>query len=339
MKALTKQEREILSNYFKTSPVKLIRLKSQAILMRDSGFSQEQTGIALLRETRSIQRWESDFNDRRLASMFSGHVGNENAAKLTRNQKEDIKKVLQQAPSEAGLPVSFWDVPELKEYVKAEFGVRYESAKSYHYLLHFSDLSFKYPDKFDKKRDEEAIKKRMEEIYRKITPLLGSDEWEVLCADEVGLQLNQLTRKAWLKKGEKTVVKVERMRERQNFMGYLNQKSGRCHIFPINSGNSEEMIRTLRLITKKYPRKKICIIWDNATCHKSKELKAELAKGKSLEHIHLIALPPYAPDHNPIEMVWNEGKRKAVKFIDVSLEKVTSLFLRHIAHSIYDYRI
>lgn len=33
-----------------------------------------------------------------------------------------------------------------------------------------------------------------------------------------------------------------------------------------------------------------------------------LAKGGVLERVHLIALPPYAPDYNPIEKVWNGVK-------------------------------
>jgi hypothetical protein len=61
-------------------------------------------------------------------------ANNQHAAKLTRNQKLELKTTLQQPPSDQGLPKEFWDVPTIKEYVSAEFGVVYESVQSYHYL-------------------------------------------------------------------------------------------------------------------------------------------------------------------------------------------------------------
>ena len=61
---------------------------------------------------------------------------------------------------------------------------------------------------------------------------------------------------------------------------------------------------------KKYSTKRVCVIWDNATCHKGKTLREKLAKGNTLERLHLIPFPPYAPDHNPIEHVWQYAKKQ-----------------------------
>lgn len=81
---------------------------------------------SLFRDVRIIQRWLSDFSLRRMGSIFSGLANNENASKLTRSQKEEIRKTLEKPPSAFGLPKEFWDVPQLKSYVRAEFGVVYE---------------------------------------------------------------------------------------------------------------------------------------------------------------------------------------------------------------------
>ncbi len=81
----------------------------------------------------------------------------------------------------------------------------YESDRSYHFLLEFGNLSFKYPDKFNIKRDEIKIASRMEEIYGEIIPYFEDAEWEVFCSDEVRMQLEAIQRRAWLQKGEKTV--------------------------------------------------------------------------------------------------------------------------------------
>lgn len=302
------EERELLQNYFKTSPIGLMRLKAQAIVMEASGLKLKDIAISQFRDERTIRRWIQDFRERRMSSIFSGLVGNENAAKLTREQKAETKQVLQQKPSEYGLPKEFWDVPQLKEYVSARFGTVYESERSYHFLLEFGRLSFKYPDKFDIRRDAAVIGRRMQEIYSEIKSYLADPSWEIFCSDETRMRLEAITRKAWLRKGERTVIKVERSQEYQNYLGFLNQKTFQCHVFEIAWGNQAEIIKATIEFLKLYPKKKIAIIWDNAKCHKGEEMRKALSQGGALERVHLISLPPYAPDCNPIEHVWDSAK-------------------------------
>src|SRR5579864_2685640 len=270
----------------------------------------EEIAYAVVRDERTIERWIKDFSQRRLASIFSGMVGNDHAAKLTKEQKEEIAKVLKQKPSVYGLPKEFWDVPQLKKYVYAKFGQVYETDRSYHFLLEFGNLSFKVPDKFNVKRNEQKIGIRMEQIYEEILPYMEDENWEVFCSDETRMQLEAIRRKAWLQKGERTVLKVERSDDYQNYLGFLNQKTFQCHVFEIAWGNLEEVIKATGKFIKLYPDKKICLIWDNATCHKGILMRQALSKGGSLERVHLINLPPYAPDYNPIEHVWNTTKDK-----------------------------
>lgn len=305
---LSDEEKQILKRYFKTTPLILIRLKSQAILLRSKSIKVADIADVLDRDTRTIERWIKDFKERRLASIFTGQKDNQHAAKLTRAQKEEIKNILSRKPSEYGLPKEFWDVPQLKKYVWIRFGVVYESERSYHFLLEFSNLTFKCPDKFNVRRNEYQIASRMEEIYGEILALMENLEWEVFCSDETRMVLEAITRRAWLKKGEKTVIKVTRSDDYQNYLGFLNQKTFICHVFEIAWGRSDEIVRTTGEFLKLYPGKRICIIWDNATCHKGKLVREALSKGGSLERVHLITLPPYAPDLNPIEHVWNTTK-------------------------------
>jgi len=142
---LSKSEKEILQG-FRNSPLKLVREKSTVILMRSAGVKNQQIIDVLGKTEKSIQRWCKSFTQIRLASIFSGHASNENAAKLTRQQKLEISEVLKQPVTEDSiLPKRFWDVPELRKYISANFNVVYESKQSYHFLLKFSELSFKYP--------------------------------------------------------------------------------------------------------------------------------------------------------------------------------------------------
>lgn len=116
------------------------------------------------RDEKTISRWLKEWDEKRMVSIFTWHKDNQNASKLTKEQKEEIKKALSEPPSAYGITKEFWDVPALKEYVQTKFDVVYESIQSYHFLLTFSNLSFKYPDTFDRHRDETLIAQRIAEI-------------------------------------------------------------------------------------------------------------------------------------------------------------------------------
>lgn len=336
---LSQDEATLLKDYYKTSSFKLIREKAQAISMRDKGFTIEQIRDALFKGKRTISRWIKDFCEVRLASIFSGHVENENASKLTREQKQEAKEALKRPPSEYGIPKEFWSVPRLRSYIEATFGVVYESKRSYHFLLRFCELNFKYPDTFSIKRDIELIEKRMKEIRKEIKPFLEDPEWEVFAADEVRMVLEAETRKAWLRKGERTILKANTKRESQSYFGALCQKTGKCYVYEVNWQNQTQILFALSKLLNKFPNKRICIVWDNARFHQGKLIKQALAKGQLLERVHLINLPPYAPDHNPIEHVWNTVKANLANKQFESFDVTKAMFIREINSRNYEYKI
>jgi transposase len=307
--------------------------------MRTNGMKLAGIADVVSRGERIVRDWLTDWDEQRMTSIFSGHVGNENAAKLSKDNKKEVKEVLGKPPSEQGLPKAFWDVPTLKTYTQATFGVVYESERSYHFLLRFSNLSFKYPHAFDYRRDEAKIALRMEEIRKEIKPLLRDPSWEVFASDEVRIELEALTRRAWLKRGERTVVKVDRHREAQSFIGFLNQKSFVCETYKMPWQNQEEVLKAFETFLVKHPKKKLCVVWDNASFHKGAEIKMALAKGGLLERVHLIAMPPYAPDENPIEKVWKDTKRAIANVQHDTLLKVVELFEHHLRSRKFKYQM
>lgn len=336
---LTEDEKYLLGEYFKTSSLKLVRLKAQAVLMKEEGLKLKVMSKLLFRDFRTIQRWIKDFSERRMASIFSGHENNENAGKLTREQKKEIAETLKKPPSEYGLPKEFWDTPSIKEYVRAEFGTIYESVRSYHFLLKFSNLSFKLPDKFDFRRDEELISKKMKEIKIEIQGYFDNEQWEVFAADETRMILEAITKRAWLRKGEKTIVKIQRSNEYQNYIGLLNQKNFKCHLYELDWQKQEEIIKALEKLLKHYPNKRICIVWDNAKFHKGKLIRENLSKGHSLDRLHLINFPPYAPDKNPVEHIWKAAKETISNTQFKSFEETKKAFRKLIVSRKFNYQI
>jgi len=307
--------------------------------MQSKGMSLIDIGDIVSRDDETVGRWIAGFRKQRLASIFTGHQDNENACKLTKEQRKEIKEVLQKPPSGQTLPQKFWDVPSLKKYIETKFGVVCESLRSYHFLLKFSNLSFKYPDTFDRRRDEAQTEARIEEIRKEIKPFLHDPAYEVFAAGEVRIELEALTRRAWLKRGERTIVKVDRKRESQSYFGFLNQRSFRCHLYDMPWQNQEEVLKVYERFLKEYPDKKICVVWDNAAFHRGQHTREALKKGGLLERVHLAALPPYSPDKNPIEHVWNDAKGAISNIQRDSFAETKTAFSRHISGRIFEYII
>jgi transposase len=330
-------ERIALQGFSKTSSLLLVRQKCFSILIADQEVKSTAIADVVGKNKRSVDRWIRDWNERRMSSIFSGHGGNHNAGKLTTKQLQQIKQVLAQPPSDYGIPKEMWDIPTLKEYVSSAFDVVYESPESYYFLLRFSGLSFKYPDTFDRKRNEPLILERMEAIRSEIAPLLQDELWEVFACDEVRMDQEAIIRKCWLKKGERTVVRVNRNKESQSYIGFLNQKTYACHLYEMPWQNSDEVLIAIKQFLETYPNKNICIIWDNAPFHRSQKIREQLKTGGLLERVHLIAMPPYAPDENPIEHVWNTTKQAVANIQQTTFQETKQAFTDFVAKHSFRY--
>ena len=83
--------------------------------------------------------------------------------------------------------------------------------------------------------------------------------------------------------------------------------------------------------------KRICIVWDRAKAHKEKELRQAL--GGTLKCVHLINLPLYASDTDPIEHVWEKTKDQMSGKLKKGLEEVKNEFHSFITSSNFNYKI
>jgi len=236
--AIEQAERDVLLRWKKRSDsLVLIRLKAEAILYASGGVALDFIAEMIGRTPKTIQGWLSEWRTSRLKSVVTGHQGNENAAKLTRAQKEEVARLLHDPPSEAGVPADFWDVPALANVISTRFGVEYDSDSSYRLLMTFAGMSFKLADSFDRRRNEEAIIKRMAEVKQQVSELLEKN-YEVYTVDEVRVEHEAETRRMWLPRGKRTKIYVDRKRDSMSFFGALSLTTGKAKIYPIEGNQN-----------------------------------------------------------------------------------------------------
>ena len=367
---LTDDELRILQDHKKGAPHKLMRLKSEAIIMLSMGAGKEFAAEFVERSTETIKRWVRQWNESGLASIRTGHAGNDNASKLTREQAEETGEALSRPPSEQGIPADFWDVPRLADWMHEHFNVEYRSRSSYHRRFHMAELSFHKPVGVDRHRAPEAeTEARMEQIDAKIAEITGKkqdgkkedrgrreteknaddekagnekkvrEDVIVVSADEVGIEHEAIIRRAWCKRRVRTRIRVDRERQSQKYIGFLHESDGRVDLVRLDRCNTDSVVKALTELTLKYPDKTIVVVWDNAGWHKSSTLLAQTEKGKPLERVQFINLPPYSPDKNPIEKVWNEGKNSISNRQRAFFENTCEAFESFVTSKKFKYRL
>jgi transposase len=333
---LTKKEEKILDEHYRKSQTTLIRARAHAVLLNHEGYRVPEIATIVRVEEKTVRKWVQNFKQTRSASIFPAYTGNTNAAKLTSEQKEEIKKALESPPRDDGLPSTFWSVGKLKEYLRAEYGVVYESERSYHHLFAYMHYSFKLPEERNWRRDDDLVQQRMLEIQQEIKEKKRQG-YTIFAADECSLCWETTIRRAWMKRGEPTFIRTESDKKRQHYFGALNLNTHKEELIPLMWQDTTNTIEALRELTQRYPHQKLALIWDNAKWHRSKELRQLL--GDEFKHIHLMWLPPYAPDENPQEQVWRIGKDAVANREKISFDDLKRIFEESISNRRFNYQM
>lgn len=335
---VTAEEMTVLMNWKKRSDTFVLpRMKSEAVLYISEGVDIAIVAKLVDRSVKTVKGWIADWSRARLHSVVTGHAGNQNAAKLTVDQKNEVAEMLRRPPSESGVTADFWDVPALHDVVEATFCVTYDSDASYRLLMHFAGMSFKLPDPFDKRRDEAAITARMAQIRTQVAKLLA-EGYEVYTVDEVRVEHESETRRMWLPRGERTKLYVDRKRVSQSFFGALSLSDKRMKIYPVDGRqNADNIILAMARLQRETTTDKIAVVLDNARFHHATKLTDLYRSGEPLDRITPIYLPPYAPDHNPTEHVWNAAKGEIANLQRDTPEHTFTAFIQYIEGRPFDY--
>ena len=136
--------------------------------------------------------------------------------------------------------------------------------------------------------------------------------WRIVFLDESGFFLHPLRRRTWAPKGRTPVQRAWDRRERLSVISALTlSPKGRLGLyfdlygFNIATGEVMVMLRGLmRRLCRKHGQK-VIFVMDRLPAHRSaaKQLSARWGHKAVVEW-----LPPYAPDLNPAEQVWNRAK-------------------------------
>lgn len=110
----------------------------------------------------------------------------------------------------------------------------------------------------------------------------------------------------------------------------LRRVTLRFRTYPKQYVTGERAASFLRGLLRQLPGR-VIVVWDNVALHRGPAVRKLLAQTRRLE---LRALPPYAPQLNPVEQLWQHLKwNRLANFAPVDVRQLHALALRQL-HSI-----
>lgn len=119
--------------------------------------------------------------------------------------------------------------------------------------------------------------------------------------------------KTYAPKRETPILRSKLSREHLSAISAISRKGHLYIQIRETSFKGLDVVEFLRHLLKHIPGK-LLVVWDGATIHRCKEVKKFLTE-KDGERVHLECLPPYSPDLNPDEGVWQYLKCVCLKNI------------------------
>jgi len=279
-----------------------------AIIKIAEGYLQKDVAAFLNVSVEAIRIWIKNF----LTIGLDGLKAKKNPgrpSKLTKTQKKELCKIIDDGPQKAGFSSACWRSPMIQEVIKDRFNVKY----SVYYISELlKNLGYSFQKaKFESAHlDPVAREKWEKETWPKILKEAEVKNAHIMFGDEASFPQWGSLSYTWARKGQQPVVKTSGKRKSFKVFGLIEYYSGKFfskgHEGRLNSESYEEFLTEVLRKTRKH----IILIQDGAPYHKSKAMKKFFEKNS--RRLTIYRLPSYSPDFNPIEMLWKKIKQKEI---------------------------
>jgi transposase len=228
---------------------------------------------------------------------------------LTAAQEHRMFQIMRKkTPEDFGLDFALWTRELIAEVILKLFR-KTLSLPSISRLLQRLSITFKKPELRASERDPKAVMKWKRTTLPWIRSMARAARATIFYGDEAGIQSDHNAGRTWGPKGETVLVKKTGYREKVNLISAISKPGGLRFMLAEGCVDAATFCTFLDRLMKGR-RRPIFLILDNASIHRSKVVKEHVAsyEGK----LRLYFLPPYSPDLNPDELVWNDLKTRGV---------------------------
>lgn len=221
--------------------------------------------------------------------------------KATSDVRATLLGYLDKAPGEYGWRRSTWTLELLARQLQEDTGVSISPSHLRKVLAQ---------EKCRRGRPRPALRipvRGRRKILENIVDLekAATQDEEFFYVDEADIDLNPRIGPTYMKQGQQDLVLTPGKNVKYYIAGALNPRTGTVLYSHGPRKDSHLFIALLHVLNRSYRRARVInVVLDNYVIHKSRRTLDALSSlgGK----IRLHFLPPYSPEHNPIERLWKQ---------------------------------
>ena len=228
--------------------------------------------------------------------------------KLTKTQRQRLAAIIEAGPEAAGFPTGCWHALLIQQVIQREFGATYT-------VQYLATLLQSLGCSFQKAR---FVSDHLDEVARAAWLAYTFPAWRaqaeaagglLLFGDEASFAQWGSLGYTWARVGQQPVVKTTGRRKAYKVFGLIEFFSGRLFYQGIDGRfNGDSYLAFLTGVLEQTTAP-LFLVQDGAPYHRSAPVKAFFAQHR--DRLHVIHLPSYLPDYNPIEFLWRATKRQA----------------------------
>jgi len=224
---------------------------------------------------------------------------------LNEKQKATIRRmIIGNDPRQYGLDFGLWTRRLIATLIFEKFNIEI-GLTAVGRMLYELGITPQKPLKLAYQRDPKAVKEWVENTYPNIRKKAKKTKADIYFLDEAGVRSDSTIGKTWGEKGKKVTINNTSVRAKVSAISAVNSSGGFWYQTYTGKFSGEKFAELLKCFMKN-KKNNVILILDGHPSHKSKVVKEYL---KSLNgKLEFYFLPPYSPDLNPDEFVWNHLK-------------------------------
>lgn len=229
--------------------------------------------------------------------------------RLTERQRQQVRRwILGKDPRQHGFDFGLWTRRIVQTLIQEKLGVEF-CLTSVGKLLASLEITPQKPLRRAYERDPEAVELWRRASYPQLKQRAKRLGATIFFLDEAGFQSDPPLGRTYGLKGQTPVVPSSGQRQSLTVISAGTASGGFWAVTYAGKLDAETFVEFLRDFLKGR-RPKVFLVVDGHPAHKANVVKAYVAALKGRLELHF--LPPYAPDLNPDEFVWNYMKNNGV---------------------------
>jgi transposase len=292
----------------KINPAVMEEIRIRAVQQVQAGESPEKVIKALGFARACIYNWLARYRNGGWQALKTGSRSGR-PKKLGGSEIRWIYRTIRDKdPRQLKFAFALWTRSIIADMIKRQFGIQI-SLSSVGRLLRQLGFSCQKPLYRAYQRDAELVKQWKEKVFPEIQKRAKKEGATIYFQDESGIRSDFHSGRTWALKGQTPIVESTGARFALNMMAAITPR-GQMHFMIVQGSVKADQICEFLKRLMHNRENKVFLIWDGHPTHKSKKVKECIASfGGRLE---IFMLPPYSPDLNPIEQLWNHAKTNGV---------------------------